>query len=284
MAAWSPPAQCTPASQVTERPAVADSITVITLTRRRADLVQRAMRSVQVQETSIPVNHVVLIDDCPDTRDALAAASTEQTNVDLLYMPRAADEVSGPGRSSRLRNFGVRRSDDSWIAFLDDDNEWTADHLRSLVECARDEGVRAAHSYVCLMNQDGTPYLEPRWPWARNRVQAEQIYRDYVTKGICTSGSNIVRDAPGSYDEPVDSSAWLLSRELLLEVPFEERFTQHDAENLVGEDDKLFWALVGRGEPMACTRRASLKYYLGGYSNSAGGKTDETFSWATEAG
>jgi glycosyltransferase involved in cell wall biosynthesis len=267
---------------MSERPDGAGSITVITLTRRRPMLVQRAMRSVQGQQTSHTVNHVVLIDDCPDTRAALEAVSGQYPNAEVLYMPREAHEVSGPGRSSRLRNFGVRRSADSWIAFLDDDNEWTADHLQNLVECAREHGVRAAHSYVSLLNRDGSSYLEPRWPWARSGTEAEQIYLDYVAKGICAPGSNVIRDRPGIYDEPVDSSAWLLSRELLLEVPFEERFSQRDAENLVGEDDKLFRALVGKGEPMACTRQATLRYYLGGYSNSASGKTDETFSWATE--
>jgi hypothetical protein len=62
---------------------------------------------------------------------------------------------------------------------------------------------------------------------------------------------NVVGDRPGFHDEPVDSSIWLLARQLLLEVPFEERFTRGDAENLVGEDDKMFWALIAKGEPMA---------------------------------
>ena len=255
-----------------------DSITVITLTRHRPMLARRAIRSVAAQVTEHPVHHVVLIDDCLDTRTALA----DVRDAEVLYMSRQANEVSGPGRSSRLRNFGVRRSADQWIAFLDDDNEWTPDHLAGLVACARANGVRAAHGYVSLVNRDGSPYLEPRWPWARDEAEATQIYRDHVAKGVLTPGSNVVGDRPGFHDEPADSSAWLLARQLLLEVPFEERFTRSDAENLVGEDDKMFWALIAKGEPIACTRRPTLRYYLGGYSNSPTGRTDETFSWATE--
>lgn len=255
-----------------------DSITVITLTRHRPTLVRRAMRSVAAQVTEHAVHHVVLIDDCQDTRTALA----DVPGAEVLYMPREPHEVSGPGRSSRLRNFGVRRSGDQWIAFLDDDNEWTPDHLAGLVACARANGVRAAHSYVSLVNPDGSPYLEPHWPWARDATEAVRIYQDHVAKGVVTPGSNVVGDRPGFHDEPVDSSAWLLARDLLLDVPFEEKVTRDDAENLVGEDDKLYWALVSRGEPMASTRRATLRYYLGGYSNSPDGRTDETFSWATE--
>ncbi|HEX6969470.1 MAG TPA: glycosyltransferase [Micromonosporaceae bacterium] len=259
-----------------------ESITVITLTRLRPSLVQRAMRSVRAQQTEHRVNHVVLIDDCPETQAALAAVTSDSRDVEVLYLPREPHEVSGPARSSRLRNFGVRRSTDRWIAFLDDDNEWTPDHLDSLVECAREHDVRAAYSHVALLNRDGTPYLEPRWPWARGAEEARQIYRDYLAKGILTPGSNVVGSRPGVHEETPDTSSWLLARDLLLEVPFQEHFSRSDAENLLGEDDKLFHALLARGEKLACTHRATLRYYLGGYSNSAGGKTDETFSWSTE--
>ncbi|MFD2765827.1 glycosyltransferase [Micromonospora eburnea] len=254
-------------------------VTVITLTRRRPDLVRRAIRSVREQRTAHPVRHLVLIDDCPATRDALDAAQPAGTEV--LYMPREYWEVSGPGRSSKLRNFGVRRATDRWIAFLDDDNEWTPDHLDTLITCAVETGARAVHSHVQLLNRDGTPYLEPRWPWAQNPDDAAEIYRDYVAKGIVTPGSNIVGDRPGFHDEPADTSSWLLDRRLLLEVTFAEEFSSSDAENLIGEDDKLFWALIDRGESIECSRRPTLRYYLGGYSNSPTGKTDETFSWAT---
>jgi glycosyltransferase involved in cell wall biosynthesis len=264
---------------MTEQP---DGVTVITLTRRRPTLVRRAMRSVAAQRTDHPVHHVVLIDDCPDTRDALAAVADEHPGVDIRYMPRAAHEVSGPGRSSRLRNHGARTSADSWIAYLDDDNEWTPEHLDTLLACVREHEVQAAHSYVSLCNPDGTPYLRHEWPWARDREQARRIYADYLAKGILISGSNIVADRPGHHDEPADSSSWLFARELLLRVPFSEQFSPGDAANLIGEDDKMYWALVDRGESFACTRRATLRYYLGGYSNNVHGKTDETFSWANE--
>jgi glycosyltransferase involved in cell wall biosynthesis len=266
---------------VSEHADPAQTVTAITLTRHRPRLVQRAMRSVREQRTPAAVSHVVLIDDCPDTLAALNDLPS-RPGTEILYLPRQPHEVSGPSRSSRLRNFGVRRSSSRWIAFLDDDNEWTPDHLDGLLDCARRRGVRAAYSEVCLLNKDGSPYLEPRWPWAHDNEEAERIYLDYVAKGVCVPGSNIIRDRPGTAEVPVDSSAWLLSRDLLLEVPFEEHFTERDARDLVGEDDKLFWALAGRREPMACTGQPTLRYYLGGYSNNPDAKTDQTFSWSSE--
>lgn len=256
-------------------------VTVITLTRHRPHLVQRAIRSVQAQQAQEPVRHLVLVDECPRTMAALEPAGVLPAGVEVRYMPRGPGEVSGPGRSSRLRNLGVRRSAGPWIAFLDDDNEWTADHLQTLLERARETGVRACYSEVSLLNPDGSPYLEPRWPWAHTPAEAERLYQEYLAKGICVAGSNVIRDRPGVFEVPTDTSSWLLARELLLEVPFAEEFTEDDACNIVGEDDKLFWALVARGEPMVCTARPTLRYYLGGYSNNPHGKTDETFSWSS---
>jgi glycosyltransferase involved in cell wall biosynthesis len=259
------------------------TITAVTLTRRRPTLVQRAIRSVKAQRTGHPVHHVVLVDDCPDTMATLGPLADRWPNTEIRYMTRQPHEVSGPGRSSRLRNWSARHAASQWIAFLDDDNEWLPDHLDLLVRCAVQHGVRAAHSHVLLMHRDGTPYLEPLWPWAHDAAEARAIYRDYVAKGICSPGSNIVGDRPGFFDEPVDTSAWLLARTLLLQVPFRDDFSASDADNRIGEDDKLFWALVGRREPIACSRAATLKYYLGGYSNNPQGRTDDSFSWATTA-
>jgi len=260
-------------------------VTVITLTRRRPLLVQRAIRSVQAQKTQYALNHLVLIDDCPETLAVLEPLGPSWSNLEIIYMPREPHEVSGPGRSSRLRNIGVQRAVGNWIAFLDDDNEWLEDHIESLVTCALANQARAVHCQVRLLNPDGTPYLEPRWPWAQSKVEAERMYWEYVEKGVCIPGSNILgllRDRTNPIEPSADTSAWLLARRLLLEVPFEEYFSESDARDFVGEDDKLLMALVKRREPIGCTRQATLKYYLGGYSNNPSGVVDASFSWATK--
>ncbi|WP_051854881.1 glycosyltransferase family 2 protein [Streptomyces sp. NRRL B-1347] len=271
-----------------ERPAAAgpvEGVTVVTLTRYRPVLVQRAMRSVRAQVTDVPVRHLVLIDDSQETLTALREVTDAFPHCEVRYVPREPHEKSGPGRSSRLRNLGVRLSGSAWIAFLDDDNEWTPDHLQSLLDQARAHSVRAVYSEVGLLDKDGAPYLEPRWPWANSVAEAERTYADYVAKGICVPGSNVIKDRPGTYEVPVDTSAWLLARELLLDVPFEEEFTAADADGLVSEDDKLYYRLVQGREPMVCTGRATLRYYLGGYSNSRETVTPEergAIAWASE--
>lgn len=260
-----------------------NGVTAVTLTRYRPVEVQRAMRSVRAQQAGVPVEHLVLIDDNPEIEAALAPVAGDFPDCTVRYVPREPDEVSGPGRASRLRNLGVQLAAHPWVAFLDDDNEWTPDHLASLLELAERTGSRAVYCEVALLTVAGEPYLEPRWPWAGSREEAEESYRRCVERGVCVPGSNVIHDRPDVHDVPVDSSAWLLRRDLLLEVPFTERFSATDARDLISEDDKLFHELRQRGERLACTGKPTLRYYLGGYSNSHETvHRPEDIAWASE--
>ena len=57
----------------------------------------------------------------------------------------------------------------------------------------------------------------------------------------------MIHDNPEVNDIPVDTSAWLLKKELLLSIPFQDEFSAEDAEKLISEDDKLFYALKEKG-------------------------------------
>lgn len=259
------------------------TITVITLTRNRPELLRRAMASVQSQVCRQEIEHLVLIDDCPATADMLSGEDLPDY-VAWRLMERGPDDRSGPGRSSRLRNFGVQHSQSRWIAFLDDDNAWEPDHLQGLVDCALETGCRAVHSHVQAFNPDGTPYLEPLFPWSRDPEEAREKYWEMVRKKVFTPGSNVFKDRadPLGHPDPVrsvDTGAWLLTRELLIEVPFTDEFFPEDHENVTGEDDKLLAALIAKGEPIACNHKPTLIYYLGGYSNNFQEQYDDTFAW-----
>ena len=261
-----------------------ESVTVITITRNRPDLLRRAIASVQRQKCHARIEHIVLVDDYERTKAMLENTRDLPANLTWHWMPRNPGECSGPGRSAKLRNYGVRISNTKWIAFLDDDNEWMENHLSELIARATRRGLRAVHSWMILLNQDGTPFLEARFPWCRDTQEGRKIYRELCAKGVFAPASCVVRDRADPIDHPdpvrsVDTGEWLLARELLLEVPFQESYDALDEETVTGEDDKLLLDLVKRRELIGCTNQPTLIYYLGGYSNSFDQEYDELFAW-----
>ncbi len=88
-----------------------------------------------------------------------------------------------------------------------------------------------------------------------------------MRRGIYTPHSHLMRDRVDLPDHPdlvhcVDTSEPLLAHELL-DIPFPEYFSPDDARRR-SEDDKLGAELERRREPIGCTRRGTLTYYLGG--------------------
>jgi glycosyltransferase involved in cell wall biosynthesis len=248
-------------------------VTVVTLTRHRPDLLERAIRSVEDQRTTAALEHLVLVDDCPTTARLLAARPPGRVPLRHESHGRSARVQSAPAWCAALRNHGARAARGRWIAFLDDDNELAPDHLDALLATAAACDVRAVHSWLRLRNRDGTPFTEPRDPWRRDPAASHARYQWALDRGVRTPGSPIVRDrcdAPGTPDpvRTVDTGEWLLRRDLLLAVPFPTDLAGRDRSGSVyGEDDALLDSLVALGEPVACSRRATLLYTLGGYSN-----------------
>jgi len=267
-----------------------NTIAVITLTRKRPHLLLRAIKSVQNQIGNIHIKHIILVDDDDKHTikmlQCLEKSRSLPQNVVWYCVPRNKYEKSGPSRSAKLRNYGVRVANTSWIAFLDDDNEWLPYHLDSLLKCAIRTGVRVVHSYRYILNSDGSPFLEKKHPWYTDINEGKRTYSDLCKRGIFVPGTCVMRDRvdPSARPEPftsIDISEALFAREILLDEPFEEHYTEKDALELIGEDDKLFYALMKKGEPIVCTHQATLMYYLGGYSNNPKKRDELEFSWAT---
>ena len=179
----------------------ADSVTVITLTRARPKLVLRAIASVRDQDYDDDVAHVVIIDDCEESADVLGALqSTSGRELTVVQTKRRASE-RGPasasrgsiyGRMGRLINAAVAESRTRWIALLDDDNEFTSDHLRSLRDAATAAPAPAAHSHRTIHWADGSPYLLERFPWIADDHLAVVAYHSLCRRGVWERGTNVL--------------------------------------------------------------------------------------------
>ena len=184
---------------------------------------------------------------------------------------RDPGDTSGPLRSAMIRNRGVRAAAGKWIAFLDDDNEFEPDHLTSLVTLGEESGLRAVHSWLKMLNCDGTPHITDTDPWRKDPEASRRRWVWAVAKGVRAPGSHVFRDRCDPLDEPdpvrsVDTGEWLLRRDLLIDLPLPVTYpTGGDA--IVSEDDRYMEELLRFGEPIGCSARPTLRYYLGGYSN-----------------
>lgn len=250
------------------------SITVITVTRGRPQLLRRAMASLRTQDYKGLIKHNLLIDDCQMTAAAMNSSTDGYSGLFRWQLISRTDrDHDGPARLAQLRNLGVREANSDYVAFLDDDNEIEHSHLSSLVDCAMRTGCRAVHSWRQIFLHDGSPYLEARMPWKRDYTEGRQLYQELTSKGIFEPGSNIVRDRVDARDHPdparmVDLGEWLFEYSLLVAYPFCEQYSHQDWLDVTPEDNKLLQTLVNEGVVTASIGMPSLRYYLGGYSNS----------------
>jgi glycosyltransferase involved in cell wall biosynthesis len=254
------------------------AITVITVTRGRPALLRRAIASVAAQAVTPAPEQLILVDDCPAT----AALLREYASPFLTWIPCARErgEQGGSVRLARLRNLALTYVRTPWVAFLDDDNTFTPDHLHTLRVCAEQQGCRAVYSWRVLYHGDGRPYRSPRFPWARAGEDAEQVYAAMVRRRVLMPGSPVMRDRADPLDHPnpirtIDANEWLLQTDLVRRIRFQETLSTEDEAQKRYDDAKLLLDLLQHDEPLACTHRATVRYFLGGLSNAGPCRTKQ---------
>jgi GT2 family glycosyltransferase len=116
----------------------------------RADVIARAIRSVQRQ--SIPEWELIVVDDgsTDSTRDVVRLMATADARIKLV-----AAEHRGV---CAARNLGLERAEGQWLSFLDTDNLWPADYLELSVKGAVSAGARAVYAGLELHNGDKVSY------------------------------------------------------------------------------------------------------------------------------
>ncbi len=231
----------------------------------------RCARSVARQTGGGDVLHRVVVDGepAPEVDRALRALSST-LGFQLSYAGTRYIDRPPLERVARLRADALANADAEWIAWLDDDNWWDADHLETLMGIVADERV-LPHSWRRLWASDLQPYRDRANPWraedAGGMSHADVLFRN----GVRSSELHLMRDAV--FREPVDGFAgsidlgeWLfpgeLAHELGMPLP-----TGVDGPF---EDDLLLWEILSRGIRPCASCRYSLNYVLGGTSQETG--------------
>lgn len=269
-------------------------VSVITLTRGRLNLLKRALDSVAHQDFEYLIEHVVVVDDDVDTFNYLNKVRYQmRQNITIVFVGRSFSEAENSSSSflssrayvyprlSLLFNIGVQVASAEKISFLDDDNEYCPNHISSLFSMAQEKQLQAVHSGRLVMNENGSPYLEERFPGVSDANKSKEIFAKMCDKGIWVKGTNILMDHTSTkvsnfnnstksseFDEVflVDQNVWLLDRKLLLKFPIPESYSAEDIANNLCPDDKLLETLLKNNVPIHSSNLATVKYYLGGIS------------------
>lgn len=255
------------------------NLTTIIVTRTRVELLCRALRSLELQQL-LQIEVIIIVDDCLKTSQFLETIPPSIgaiNSIRWINIEREANDRSGPKRLATLRNIGLQIVETSLCSFLDDDNELEPTHFFDLLRCLIGLSSPAAHSWRSLWTLDGKPFLlKNSHPWCRDPELAKSLFSQYRDAGIYQIGSNVVRDQVIPYHRDlsmVDMSEWVFKTEFIRRIGFVCDYCEEDRKTSRTEDSKLLDEIVARGLKIPSTKKPTLRYYMGGYSN----------NWLTEA-
>lgn len=83
-------------------------ITVITITKNRPNLLERAIKTVK-EQTYNNIKHLIIIDDCPVTLKMLEEKYKNDCNIIWEYHKREKDDKSGPNVLAKLRTNAIHK-------------------------------------------------------------------------------------------------------------------------------------------------------------------------------
>jgi glycosyltransferase involved in cell wall biosynthesis len=113
-------------------------VSVVIPTYNRADLLGRALRSVQAQ-THAPLETIVVDDASTDPTPQVIRAFEESCSMRIVYIRHAERRNGGAARNS-----GILAARGDYVAFLDSDDEWLPNHLSRKLEFIRTTGAEGA--------------------------------------------------------------------------------------------------------------------------------------------
>ncbi|KAA2264184.1 glycosyltransferase [Solihabitans fulvus] len=246
-------------------PVAATTVDVVVITRGDRDTLGAALASAVKQDTDADVRITVWVD---GDRAPSAVAEVPCEVITLAGQGLLPDDPFA--RIAALRDLAAARCTADHVAFLDDDNEWEANHLSSLLTLAR-AGHLAVHSWRTLVGADGLPATVDRFPWLAPSPEAEALLGSLGDADVLDADSPVVRDRAVIDGVPgltgmVDMGEWLFDREALRLLRFGRPRTPAEVAARVGEDDIVLEQLNRLEFPVGCTSLPTLRYRLGGMS------------------
>ena len=225
-------------------------VSVVIPTRHRLALLQRALTSAQAQ-TYRQLEIVVVVDGRdPETERYLNEIADLRVRVHALPAP-----VGG----SDARNAGVLNARGTWIAFLDDDDEWFPNKIERQLRLLDEYGDRLSVIACKVIGR----YPTHDYVWPRRLPEAGEPLCEYLFN----------RRSLFRGEGQLQTSMLLVSRDLMLRQPFCSGLKKHqDTDWYVRASAITGFRVMFVGDPLAV-------WYLGEVRNSIVRNLDWQRSW-----
>lgn len=147
-----------------EQPLVSARIGVY---RPGPEIFERALASIRGQ--TYPHWEAILVCDGPDPETAARVADLGDDRIRCVQRPRNGPYPEDPAARWRVAgvhpfNHAVALARGSWIAPLDQDDEWTSDHLEVLLDAARRTGAEVVFGAARVVLEEGEETWFGSWP------------------------------------------------------------------------------------------------------------------------
>lgn len=172
-------------------------------------LFERALRS--VLEQTHPRFEAIVVCDGRDEETARRVAALGDDRVRCVQRPRngpypSAETARWQVAGAHPFNLAAALAQGSWIAPIDQDDEWAEDHLQALLEAARESRAEVVYGVGRVVLDDGGETYFGTWPPALGDFGFQTaIYHAGLASFLYDANSYLV-------DEPAD---WNLARRML---------------------------------------------------------------------
>jgi glycosyltransferase involved in cell wall biosynthesis len=230
-------------------------VSAVVPTRKRPQLVLRAIQSA-LRQTFRDIEIIAVVDG-PDDATLAALGSVTDSRLRVLA-------VDNPVGGAEARNLGINAARGTWIALLDDDDEWFPEKTEKQLSVAE----AAGNPYILVFSRMIARLPNIEFVLPRRLPNPGEAMSDYL---CCRKGF-----MPG--EGFLQTSSFFASRKMFLEVPFrrdQQRFQDTD------------WILRACAHPqsqVAVLPEALVAYYMDEQRETVSRKSDWAYlhKWAVE--
>jgi glycosyltransferase involved in cell wall biosynthesis len=164
-----------------------NAVTVIIPTRDRPQMLRRSVASALAQ-LDVDVD-VIVVDDGSQPR---LTSDDLPSEVTLLHSGTS-------GGVAKARNLGVEHATGGWVAFLDDDDVWSTDHLSMLLAAASHNNAAFAYSGVWLIDVSGNHWTR-RDAASPDTLDESLLRENSIGSPSCVMVKRAVLGSVGGFD------------------------------------------------------------------------------------